>query len=79
MLRKAVALHTTQDQLIQKKKLASPGELTAGIAHEIQNPLKFTNNFPEVRPKLMNRLKVAQEADDAEKVRVLGAERAAAP
>lgn len=41
-------LHATQAQLIQKEKLASLGELTAGIAHEIQNPLNFVNNFSEL-------------------------------
>jgi len=40
-------LHATQDQLIQSEKMASLGQLTAGIAHEIQNPLNFVNNFSE--------------------------------
>ena len=50
-------LKTTQDQLIQKEKLASLGELTAGIAHEIQNPLNFVNNFSEVSTELVEELK----------------------
>jgi two-component system, NtrC family, sensor kinase len=43
-----IELKATQNQLIQKEKLASLGELTAGIAHEIQNPLNFVNNFSEL-------------------------------
>ncbi len=49
-------LKTTQVQLIQKEKLASLGELTAGIAHEIQNPLNFVNNFSEVSSELVAEL-----------------------
>ena len=50
-------LKTTQNQLIQKEKLASLGELTAGIAHEIQNPLNFVNNFSELSVELAQELK----------------------
>jgi len=50
-------LQQTQMQLIQKEKMASLGELTAGIAHEIQNPLNFVNNFSEVNVELGNELK----------------------
>jgi two-component system, NtrC family, sensor kinase len=49
-------LKTTQEQLIQREKLASLGELTAGIAHEIQNPLNFVNNFAEVSTELLDEL-----------------------
>ncbi|MEX8546134.1 MAG: sensor histidine kinase [Mucilaginibacter sp.] len=56
-LQQALAdLRTTQDQLIQSEKLASLGELTAGIAHEIQNPLNFVNNFSEVSIELLEEM-----------------------
>jgi two-component system NtrC family sensor kinase len=56
-------LKATQTQLIQSEKLASLGELTAGIAHEIQNPLNFVNNFSELSKELIEELEEERGKD----------------
>ena len=52
-------LRTAQDRLVQTQKLASLGQLTAGIAHEIKNPLNFVNNFSDVSVELIDELREA--------------------
>ncbi|WP_445381555.1 ATP-binding protein [Robiginitalea sp. IMCC43444] len=64
-------LQATQQQLVHAEKMASLGELTAGIAHEIQNPLNFVNNFSEVSEELLEELLEELEKGDLEESKAL--------
>ncbi|MEO7802499.1 MAG: ATP-binding protein [Ginsengibacter sp.] len=67
-------LKSTRSQLLQAEKMASLGELTAGIAHEIQNPLNFVNNFSDVNTELIGEMQDELDKGNTAEVRIIAAD-----
>jgi signal transduction histidine kinase len=71
LTRSIEGLKSAQSQLIQSEKMASLGELTAGIAHEIQNPLNFVNNFSDVNKELLGEMNGEIEKGNYDEVKII--------
>jgi signal transduction histidine kinase len=74
VIERTAELKASQNQLIQSEKLASLGELTAGIAHEIQNPLNFVNNFAEVSAEMLVEMDAELDKGDVQEAKAISAD-----